>query len=162
MKDSNKAELHPVQCLAPNKSLMYFLCLPCWYHFLILTYEFLIHSNWTLWCFTNLQSFFNHKYIYITFEEVKWSEVKVTQSCPTLCYSTGYTVHGILQARIWEWVAIPFSRGSSQHRDWTQVSHIVGIFFASWATREALYDIYIFYMWHLYIYDKYLCGIYDI
>ena len=47
-----------------------------------------------------------------------------------------YTVHGILQARILQWVAIPFSRGSSQPRDQTQVSHIVGGFFTSWATRE--------------------------
>ena len=43
-----------------------------------------------------------------------WSEVKVTQSCPTLCNPMNYTVHGILQARILEWVA--FSRGSSQPR----------------------------------------------
>ena len=48
-----------------------------------------------------------------------------------------YTVHGILQARILEWVAVPFSKGSSQPRDWTQVSHIAGEFFTSWATREA-------------------------
>ena len=44
---------------------------------------------------------------------------------------------GILQTRILEWVAIPFSRESSQARDWTQVSHIAGRFFTSWATREA-------------------------
>ena len=49
----------------------------------------------------------------------------------------GYTVHGILQTRILEWVVFPFSRGSSQPRDWTQVSHIAGRFFTSWATREA-------------------------
>ena len=42
-----------------------------------------------------------------------------------------YTVHGILQARILEWVAAPFSRGSSQSRDQTQVSHIAGRFFTS-------------------------------
>ena len=48
-----------------------------------------------------------------------------------------YTVHEILQARILEWVAFPFSRGSSQPRDWTQVSHIAVGFFTSWATREA-------------------------
>ena len=42
----------------------------------------------------------------------KW-KVKVTQSCPTLCDPMGYTVHGILQARILQWVAVPFSRGSS-------------------------------------------------
>ena len=46
-------------------------------------------------------------------------------------------VYGILQARILEWVAFPFSRGSSQPRDQTQVSHIAGGFFTSWATREA-------------------------
>ena len=45
--------------------------------------------------------------------------------------------HGILQAGILEWVAIPFSRGSSEPRDLTQVSHIAGRFFTSWATREA-------------------------
>ena len=50
----------------------------------------------------------------------------------------GHTVHGILQARILEWVAIPFCRGSSQPRDWTQVSHNAGGFFTSWVTREAL------------------------
>ena len=43
----------------------------------------------------------------------------------------------ILQARILEWVAIPFSGGSSQHRDETQVSHIAGGFCTSWATRQA-------------------------
>ena len=48
-----------------------------------------------------------------------------------------YTIHGILQARILEWVAFPFSRGSSQPSDRTQVSHIAGRFFTSWATREA-------------------------
>ena len=49
-----------------------------------------------------------------------------------------YVVHGILQARILEWVAVPSSRGSFQPRDWTQVSHIAGGFFTSWATREVL------------------------
>ena len=48
-----------------------------------------------------------------------------------------YIVHGILQARILERVAFPFSEGSSQPRKWTQVSHIAGRFSASWATREA-------------------------
>ena len=48
-----------------------------------------------------------------------------------------YTVHGILQARILEWIAFPFYRGSSQLRDWTQVFCIAGRFFTSWATREA-------------------------
>ena len=56
------------------------------------------------------------------------------QSCLTLCdpmdcTPPGFSVHGILQARIREWVAILFSRGSSQPRDWTWVSHIAGRFF---------------------------------
>ena len=62
--------------------------------------------------------------------------MKVAQSCLTLCDPMDYTVHGILQARILEWVAIPFSRGSSRPRDWTQVSRIAGGFFTSWATRS--------------------------
>ena len=44
------------------------------------------------------------------------------------------SVHGILQARVLEWVSIPFSKGSSQHRDWTWVSCIAGKFFTVWAT----------------------------
>ena len=58
----------------------------------------------------------------------------VAQSCLTLydprnCSLSGASVHGILQARVLEWVAIPLSRGSSQPRDWTQVSCIAGRFF---------------------------------
>ena len=64
-------------------------------------------------------------------------KVEVIQLCPILCDPKDYTVHGILQARILEWVAFPFSRGSSQSRDQTQVSHNTGGFFTSWATREA-------------------------
>ena len=58
-------------------------------------------------------------------------KVKVAQSCLTLCNPIDYIVHGILQARILEWVAVPFSRGSFQSRDQTQVSHIAGRFFTS-------------------------------
>ena len=58
--------------------------------------------------------------------------VKVAQSCPTLSDPMHDTVHEILQAKILEWGALPFSRGSSQPRDRTQVSHIAGGFF----TRE--------------------------
>ena len=65
------------------------------------------------------------------------NEVKVAQSCLTLCNPVGYTVHGFLQPRILEWVAFPFSRVSSKPRDWTQVSCIAGRFFSSWATRDA-------------------------
>ena len=54
--------------------------------------------------------------------------MKVAQSCLTFCDGMDYTVHGILQARILDWVAFPFSRGSSQLRDRTQVSCIAGRF----------------------------------
>ena len=60
-----------------------------------------------------------------TFQVLK---VKVAQLCPTLCDPMDYTVHGILQARILEWVAFPFSRGSSQPRGRTGVSCIAGGF----------------------------------
>ena len=65
----------------------------------------------------------------------------VAQLCPTLCdpmdcSRPGSLVHGILQAKILEWVAIPFSR-SSQPRDRTQGSHTAVGFFTIWATREA-------------------------
>ena len=63
--------------------------------------------------------------------------MKLAQLCPTLCDPVDYTVHGILQARILEWVTFSFSRGSSQPRDQIQVSHTAGRFFSSWTTREA-------------------------
>ena len=53
-------------------------------------------------------------------------------------FATSWTVHGIVQARILEWVVVPFSRGSSQPRDGTQVSLTAGGFFTNWATKEAL------------------------
>ena len=67
----------------------------------------------------------------------------VTQPCPTLydpmdCSLPDSSVHGIFQARILEWVTIPFSRGSFQPRDRTQISCIAGRFFTIWATREVL------------------------
>ena len=68
---------------------------------------------------------------------LKWSEVKVTQLCLTLGDPMDYRVHGILQARILESVDFPFSRGSSQPRDRTQLSHVAGGFFTIWAAKEA-------------------------
>ena len=64
-------------------------------------------------------------------------EVKVAQSCSTLYDPMDYTVHGILQSRILEWVAFELLQGISQPRDLIQVSSIPGRFFTSWATREA-------------------------
>ena len=79
-------------------------------------------------------------YVYIMKEGKKESEV--AQSCPTLCDPVdcsppGSSIHGILQARILEWVAISFSRGSSRPRDRSQVSRIAGRRFNLWAIREA-------------------------
>ena len=66
-------------------------------------------------------------------------EVLVAQSCLTLCNPMGcswpgFSVHGISQARILKWVAIPFFRGSSWPRGQTQVSDIADRFFTVWAT----------------------------
>ena len=63
-------------------------------------------------------------------------KVKAAQSCPALCNPRDYTVHGILQARILEWVTFPFSRGSSQPRGRTQVFPVACGFFTSWVTRK--------------------------
>ena len=64
-------------------------------------------------------------------------KVKFTQLCQTLCDPMNYTVHGILQAGILEWVVVPVSRGSFQRRDQTQVPHIAGRCLTSWAARKA-------------------------
>ena len=69
-------------------------------------------------------------------EKWKW---KVAQSCPTLCDPldcslSRFSIHGIFQARVLEWVAISFSWGSSRPRDWPWVSHIVSRRFTIWAT----------------------------
>ena len=61
-------------------------------------------------------------------------KVKVAQLCLTLGYPMDYTVHGYLQTRMLERVAYPFSKGSSQPRDRTQLSCVIGRFFTSWAT----------------------------
>ena len=71
----------------------------------------------------NLYIMLNSKEVQVFPHNLPKVKVKVTQQCPTLCYPMDYTVHGILQARILEWVAFPFSRGSMQPRDQTQVSH---------------------------------------
>ena len=66
----------------------------------------------------------------------------------------GSSVHGILQARILGWVAIPFSRGSSQPRDWTWISCIAGRLFTVWAIREAPMAIWYFWAYEMVISEK--------
>ena len=73
-------------------------------------------------------------------QQSNWSEV--AQSCPTLCDPidcslSGSSIHAIFQARVLEWIAISFSRGSSRPRNRTRVSRIAGRRFTIWATREA-------------------------
>ena len=84
-------------------------------------------------------------WVAISFSNVwKWkvkSESEDAQSCPIRsdpmdCNPPGSSVHGIFQAKVLEWVAISFSRGSSWSRDQTQVSRPVGRRFTVWATRE--------------------------
>ena len=72
-------------------------------------------------------------------------KVKV-KSCPTLCdpmdcSGSGSSIHGIFQARVLEWIAISFSRGSSWPRNQTRVSHIAGRCFTVWATREVIKNL---------------------
>ena len=61
--------------------------------------------------------------------DLKKKKVKFSQSCPTPCDPMAYTIHGIHQAKLLEWVTISFPKGSSQLRDGAQVSHIAGGFF---------------------------------
>ena len=109
----------------------------------------LVQPLWrTVWRFLKKTS--NQSTIWPSKEIKKWPEYTESKSHSIdLCNCIDYTVHGILQVRILEWVAIPLSRTSSQPRDQTQVSHIAGGFyfilfiylfyfiFTSWATREA-------------------------
>ena len=95
-----------------------------------------------------------------------WWKVKVlaTQSCPILCDCSppSSSVQGILQARILEWVAIPFSRGSSWPRDRAWVSCLACSFFTVWATGEAVTVFFVIHSWHLFFFHAFffcLCAV---
>ena len=82
--------------------------------------------------------------IKLNWSKIYLKESEVSQSCLKLCDPMDYklphsSIHGILQARVLEWVAISFSEGSSEPRDQTQVSRIVGRRFTIWATRKVLF-----------------------
>ena len=88
-------------------------------------------------------------------------KVLIAQLCPTLwdptdCSPPGSSLLGILQARILEWVAIPFSRVSSQHREQIWVSCIAGRFFTIWATREVLEIGVYFILWHISVWTSHV------
>ena len=85
---------------------------------------------------------FNPRHNYDSHYVLHTCEVKVAQSCPTLCDPMDYTVHGIPQARVLEWVAYPFSSRSSWPRNWTRLSCIAGRFFTNWVIREAPLHIF--------------------
>ena len=92
-----------------------------------------VGHNWAAKSFT----FRKTRFLFLEYD--LWSESHSVMSNslqPHGLYPMDYIVHGILQARILEWVAFPFSRGSSQPRNRTQVSYFAGRFFTSWATRE--------------------------
>ena len=80
--------------------------------------------------------------------EVKWSE---SRSVVSNSFQPHRLAHGILQARILEWVAFPFSRGSSHPRDQTGASCIAGRLFTNWATREAHAIQYILIVYLVYV-----------
>ena len=79
--------------------------------------------SWTIVTLLNIHSLHD--------DDCEERKVKVAQSCPTLCDPMDYTVPAVLQARILERVAFPFSRRSSQPKDQTQASCIAGVFFTS-------------------------------
>ena len=97
-----------------------------------------MHCMWTLLCLLVNQlrvlcgAQFKFVEEFFIDDLIKWSE-----SCSVV--SDTLQPQGILQARILEWVAFLFSRGSSQPRDCTQVIRIAGRFFTSWAIREAIW-----------------------
>ena len=98
--------------------------------------------TWILYAGTPQSSILNNLFSISTFSVCVCVCARVSQSCPTLCDPMDCSpphssIQGILQARILEWVAIPFSKGSSQPRDRTWVSCIAGRFFTVWAPREA-------------------------
>ena len=101
-----------------------------------------ILSRWTgvLFCFLVLPGMNVHTTVCITIIFEQHSrlkvKVKVAQSCLTLCHPMDCIVRGILQARILEWIAYPFSSGSSRLRNQTSVSCNTGGFLTKWAIRE--------------------------
>ena len=89
------------------------------------------------WLVVFIYSFQCISFQYVLVHPINWSES--SESCPVVsdsCDPLDYASHGILQARVLEGLAVPFSRGFSQPRDWTKVSHIASRFFTSWATEE--------------------------
>ena len=107
-------------------------------HTVLCFYTFVVFITFSLQLY-NVQrtSGYSLCFISVSLWSAKWEAAWKWKlfSCARLCNPMDYIVHEIFQARILECVAFPFSRGSSQPRDRTQVSCIAGGFFTSWATR---------------------------
>ena len=96
--------------------------------------------QWLLWFSLRTTLHHLHQSLYLRIKSLTYvlSHSVMSSSCESIdCSLPGSSLHGILQARMPEWVAISFSRGSSWPRDWTQVSCIAGRLFTDWAMREA-------------------------
>ena len=89
-------------------------------------HQYLHEDNEIPWIYLNTSCYYWPAGLFIFL--VKWKSLSHVQ-----LFVTPWTI----KSRTLEWVAVPFSRVSSQPRDWTQVSHIAGRFFTIWATREA-------------------------
>ena len=84
----------------------------------------------------SLLSLFSYWFMELLYMCLLVAQLYLTLCDPTDCSPPGSSVHGILQARILEWIAFSFSRGSSQPRDWTWVSCVADRFFTFWATGK--------------------------
>ena len=120
-----------------NKSNMYYICIIFSVFLLPVLSDFKVPPKVIECYLSNMMT----ELIFTCLLYVLYVCILVAQSCLTL-YNTmdcspPFSVHGILQARILEWVTIPFKGGSSRPRDWTVDSCIADEFFTVWATREA-------------------------
>ena len=96
------------------------------------------HSTYWTCALNNSEQTLSYRQILSCIGACLVTSVVSTSSWPHGCSLPGSSVHGIIQARILEWVFISFSRGSSLHRDWTWVSRIVGRFFIDWTTSKLI------------------------
>ena len=125
-------EVNMVSLLTKEHKYVHVLYIILYYIFIIF-FLLLTMFMWILGWFSYLTLIFLLQLL-----REKWNRSVVSDSLwPIDCSLSGSSVHGIFQARVLEWIAIAFSRGSSRPRDRTQISCIAGRRFTVWATREA-------------------------
>ena len=113
-----------------------------WFHFLIwlrFLANFICITLRKQLEFSGTLEFTGTPLCYIALKSESCSGMSDSSTPCTVCSLPGSSVHGILQAKIVEWITVPFSKGSSQSRDQTQFSHIAGGFFTIWATLDWVY-----------------------